>query len=152
MRFDNSIGVEGQAAAGLELKVCELIVSSAVDAEGECAGQFELAAIEIGREVAGVGDGDETVARDAGGECGGEGGSRAADETLVQFAEHLGWIGCVFCGGTNRADEHGDKHGGGEAFAGNVANDNEQTAAAVRGGSVRNRRPPAAPAGRRCRW
>ena len=46
--FDDSIGVEGNPAAWLELELNRLVRDAASDAERQRAGQFDFVSIEIG--------------------------------------------------------------------------------------------------------
>jgi len=129
--LDNSVGVEGEAAAGGEIEAGDGVAGVGLDAEGQCAGELDFIAVEVGREMAGVGDGDKAVGGDAGDESGGEAAAAAADEALVEIGKQFGRGFGVFGNATDGADENGDEHGSGETFAGDIAQDEEHAAIVV---------------------
>ena len=54
--FDHSIGEEQNAVAGVQVEAHFFIMHFGQDAQGQRAGQGDLLAVEIGRQVSGVGD------------------------------------------------------------------------------------------------
>lgn len=130
--FYYSVCVEREAATGVEREGCCGVVAVVGDAQRKRAGELDFFAVEIGRQMAGVGQGDLAFVRDVCDQGGGEASVGSADEALVQCAQDAGRGGDVFGDGAQGADEHGDEHGGGKAFASYVAYDGEDAAVAVR--------------------
>ena len=126
--FDDAVGEEGETVAGLEGDDARRRIDDIRGAQRKGAFEIELLAIEIGRKMAGVGDVHRAVGAQFGNEAGGEVASGAADEALVEHGEHCDGVEAFVGAGANGADEHGDEHGRAHAFAGDVA-DNDQQAA-----------------------
>ncbi len=81
--FGEAVGSEGQPVSGLELEAGDGESGAVEGAERECAFDGDGLAVEVGRQVSGVGEGDGAVGGDAQGEAGGE-GFAAAEETAVE--------------------------------------------------------------------
>ncbi len=94
--FDDAIGDEGEVVAGVEGDGLGGVVDVVGDSEGEGAFEFDLFAIAVGGDVAGVGHTHDAGGGDFGGEAGGEVATGAAHHTAVERGEHEGWVrGCV---------------------------------------------------------
>src|ERR1700679_412690 len=75
--------------------------------------------------MAGVCEGADAVVRDAQGQAGGEAVGYAASETCIEAAEDVAGIVVDGSEGANRAYDEGDGHSSLEAFAADVAEDEE---------------------------
>ena len=84
-------------------------------------------AIEIGREMAGIGEGDGAIVRDFERETCGL-GVAAAEQALVEHMQNRFRIGAGIGGGADGTDQQGDEHSSLEAFAGYIARDDEEAA------------------------
>ena len=85
--FDYTVGVEGQAAAVGQMEAGCFVIADGNHAKGKRAGEFDLLAVEVGGEVAGIGDGDPAIGGDMGHEGGGESAVAAANEAVVEVGK-----------------------------------------------------------------
>ena len=107
----------------------ELVELIGGQAEGQSGRGFQLDAGDVGADVAGVGGGEGAVREEVDAAGGGEAHLGLAEESVVEVGEDGGGVAGGFA--AEDAEDHGDAHGGGEAFAGDVADDGEEGAVFV---------------------
>ena len=104
VRFDDAIGDEGELLAGREGVDGFGVGGVRREAEGEAVVDGDLNAVEVGREMAGVGGGDGAAGCDVEDEAGGEASGRAADEAVVELCVRMAaGLGRGFGCGVERA-------------------------------------------------
>jgi len=130
--FENTVGEKGKVVAGLELDRLRVVAGIGCKAERERSRQIEREAIAVGWQMAGVGENHLAARFKAGHEAGGEVSPGAAEQTLVEGIEQRSRVRSLIGTGTDGANEDGDQHGRRDAFARNIADDNEQFAARKR--------------------
>ena len=81
--------------------------------------------------MSGVGYSEQAFGVDVGGEAGGESALQPADHACVERSQHGCGIGAVRGLGADGAYQHGNHHGRGQAFAADVAHDNQHASPAV---------------------
>ena len=96
------------------------------DAQGQSAGQRDLLAIQVGRQVAGVGQHQLPFGAEPGGLAGGK--ALAAGQHAVQGGQNL--RRASFRGPAQRSHQHGDVHRRLQPLAGHIADHNQQSAVA----------------------
>ena len=120
--FDHSVGHEQDAVAGVQIEPHFVVADLGQNAQRQGAGDANLLAVEVGRQVAGVGQHQFAVGAEPGRLAGGE--ALAAGEHAVERFEDSGRA--ALRGTAHGAHKHGDVHGGFEALAGHVAEDDQQ--------------------------
>ena len=115
---------------------------------GRGAGRFRSGffAVEVGGDVAGVGGGHGAVRVDAEDEAGGEPPCVRRQHALVHGGENFAGTLRVVGERTKGADQERDGHGGGHAFAADIADD-ERARRRLAEGMNWKKSPPTSPAG-----
>src|SRR5271168_4472924 len=90
--FEQAVGVEGETVSDFELDGGLVVAGGGDESEGEFGRKMELVLVEVGREVASVGEGAEAVGVEPEDEAGDEAVLHAAVDAAVEAGEDLGWV------------------------------------------------------------
>ena len=131
-RFENAIGEESETVLGLKVEDGLGVLCATGDPEWEAGFHGDLGAVPVGGEMAGIGEGEFPVGIYAYTEAGHEAAFLGFQQLLVQGGEESDRRETLLAEGADGADSESSGHGSFEAFAADVADDNEGRAVGLR--------------------